>query len=128
MVSPFPSGVSAGCLGTRCTTAPTSWVGRAGHPGDLARALGHGTALRERLLELLGRAGVAELVDVRTAPGSRCNPHVARDEPARRSPRQETLADLIGRERDHPRPAMRSVRRWRRDVVRLARHPPHGAS
>lgn len=57
-----------------------------GHPGDLARALftiGHGTASQEHLLELLGRAGVEQLVDVRTAPGSRRNPHVARGELAR---------------------------------------------
>ncbi|MGH3901263.1 MAG: DUF488 family protein [Pseudonocardiaceae bacterium] len=45
--------------------------------------LGHGTASREQLLELLDGAGVEELVDVRTAPGSRRNPHVARGELAR---------------------------------------------
>src|SRR6478736_4785798 len=35
---------------------------------------GHGTADRDRLLELLHVAGIRELVDVRTAPGSRRNP------------------------------------------------------
>jgi uncharacterized protein (DUF488 family) len=39
---------------------------------------GHGTATAERIVELLRGAGVALLVDVRTAPGSRHNPHVAR--------------------------------------------------
>lgn len=44
---------------------------------------GHGTADRDRLVELLRTAGIRELVDVRTAPGSRRNPDVARDEMAR---------------------------------------------
>ncbi|MGH3515347.1 MAG: DUF488 family protein [Pseudonocardiaceae bacterium] len=44
---------------------------------------GHGTADRARLLELLRAAEIRELVDVRTAPGSRRNPDVARDEMAR---------------------------------------------
>ncbi|WP_433180951.1 DUF488 domain-containing protein [Actinoallomurus sp. CA-150999] len=41
---------------------------------------GHGTASRDRIAELLTDAGVVLLVDVRTAPGSRRNPHVARHE------------------------------------------------
>ena len=41
---------------------------------------GHGTATAERMTELLHGAGVAALVDVRTAPGSRRHPHVARAE------------------------------------------------
>ncbi|GAA4631021.1 DUF488 domain-containing protein [Actinoallomurus vinaceus] len=41
---------------------------------------GHGTASQDRIAELLAGAGVALLVDVRTAPGSRRNPHVARHE------------------------------------------------
>ena len=41
---------------------------------------GHGTATAERMTELLRDAGVAVLVDVRTAPGSRRHPHVARAE------------------------------------------------
>jgi uncharacterized protein (DUF488 family) len=44
---------------------------------------GHGTASAERIAELLRDAGVRLLVDVRTAPGSRRSPHVARDEIAR---------------------------------------------
>ena len=41
---------------------------------------GHGTASAERMTELLRGAGVAVLIDVRTAPGSRRHPHVARAE------------------------------------------------
>lgn len=39
---------------------------------------GHGTASQEEIGALLRAAGVALVVDVRTAPGSRRNPHVAR--------------------------------------------------
>jgi uncharacterized protein (DUF488 family) len=45
--------------------------------------VGHGTADRERLAGLLTGAGVALVVDVRTAPGSRRDPDVARDRLAR---------------------------------------------
>jgi uncharacterized protein (DUF488 family) len=41
---------------------------------------GHGTASADRMAELLLAAEVGALVDVRTAPGSRRNPHVARAE------------------------------------------------
>jgi uncharacterized protein (DUF488 family) len=41
---------------------------------------GHGTATAERMTKLLRGAGVAVLIDVRTAPGSRRHPHVARAE------------------------------------------------
>ncbi len=41
---------------------------------------GHGTASVERIADLLCSAGVTALIDVRTAPGSRRNPHVARAE------------------------------------------------
>ena len=41
---------------------------------------GHGTATAGRMTELLRGAGVAALVDVRTAPGSRRHPHVTRAE------------------------------------------------
>ncbi|MDL4819725.1 DUF488 domain-containing protein [Actinomadura opuntiae] len=40
---------------------------------------GHGTAGREELASLLQGAGVRDVVDVRTAPGSRRNPDVHRD-------------------------------------------------
>lgn len=39
---------------------------------------GHGTASRETLVPLLRDAGVREVVDVRTAPGSRRNPDAGR--------------------------------------------------
>jgi uncharacterized protein (DUF488 family) len=48
---------------------------------------GHGTASAERITELLRSAGVTALVDVRIAPGSRRNPHVARAELERWLPR-----------------------------------------
>jgi uncharacterized protein (DUF488 family) len=41
---------------------------------------GHGTATAGRMTELLTGAGIAVLVDIRTAPGSRRHPHVARAE------------------------------------------------
>lgn len=41
---------------------------------------GHGTATAERMTELLHGAEVTVLIDVRTAPGSRRHPHVARAE------------------------------------------------
>jgi uncharacterized protein (DUF488 family) len=46
----------------------------------VVRTFGHGTASREVIGELLQGAGVDSLIDVRTAPGSRRNPHVARAE------------------------------------------------
>jgi uncharacterized protein (DUF488 family) len=49
---------------------------------------GHGTASEEEIAELLRGAGVELLVDVRTAPGSRRNPHVSRTELARWLPEQ----------------------------------------
>ena len=45
--------------------------------------VGHGTATREQLVGLLHGAGVEELIDVRTAPGSRRHPHVSRAEISR---------------------------------------------
>ena len=39
---------------------------------------GHGTASAAELTELLTAAGVGSVVDVRSAPGSRRNPHMAR--------------------------------------------------
>lgn len=41
---------------------------------------GHGTASAEQITALLRGAGAATVVDVRIAPGSRRNPHVARAE------------------------------------------------
>ena len=42
--------------------------------------VGHGTLRAEELAELLGSAGVQLVVDVRSAPGSRRNPHFGRAE------------------------------------------------
>lgn len=47
---------------------------------------GHGTAGRDALAALLSEARVQSVVDVRTAPGSRRNPDVDRDELRRRLP------------------------------------------
>jgi len=41
--------------------------------------IGHGTASRDQLLDLLAGAGVARIVDVRRFPGSRAHPHVRRE-------------------------------------------------
>jgi len=48
--------------------------------GGAIVAFGHGTASEERIAALLCGAHVRLLIDVRTAPGSRRNPHVARAE------------------------------------------------
>ncbi|MET9498819.1 DUF488 domain-containing protein [Streptomyces sp. NPDC006552] len=44
---------------------------------------GHSTAEQERFVELVRTAGVRSVVDVRIGPGSRRNPHLARDRLAR---------------------------------------------
>ena len=49
-------------------------------PGEMLLTFGHGTATAARMTELLRDAGVAVLVEVRIAPGSRRHPHVARAE------------------------------------------------
>lgn len=40
--------------------------------------IGHGTLSEDELADVLKRAGVQRVVDVRTAPGSRRHPHVSR--------------------------------------------------
>jgi uncharacterized protein (DUF488 family) len=47
---------------------------------EMLLTFGHGTASAEEMTGLLRGAGVAGLIDVRTAPGSRRHPHVARAE------------------------------------------------
>jgi uncharacterized protein (DUF488 family) len=47
--------------------------------GELV-TFGHGTATANQMTELLHGAGVTGIVDIRTAPGSRRHPHVARAE------------------------------------------------
>jgi uncharacterized protein (DUF488 family) len=49
-------------------------------PGPELLTFGHGTATAERMTELLRGAGVTGIIDIRTAPGSRRHPHVARAE------------------------------------------------
>ncbi|WP_258724517.1 DUF488 family protein [Cellulomonas sp. NS3] len=51
--------------------------------GGTLLTFGHGTAGQDEILSVLGAAGARVLVDVRRFPGSRRNPHVARDELAR---------------------------------------------
>lgn len=45
--------------------------------------MGHGTLASQELTALLQGAGIASVVDIRTAPGSRRHPHFGRDELAR---------------------------------------------
>ena len=49
---------------------------------------GHGTASADRIAQLLRGAAVTGVVDIRIAPGSRRNPHVARSELERWLPGQ----------------------------------------
>jgi uncharacterized protein (DUF488 family) len=49
---------------------------------------GHGTASAEQIGSSLRETGVATVVDIRIAPGSRRNPHVARAELERWLPEQ----------------------------------------
>jgi len=62
--------------------------GDAGGPAPLL-TVGHGTADRDRLAGLLHGVDVRSVVDVRTAPGSRRNPDVARDALAAWLPRTD---------------------------------------
>lgn len=68
--------------------------------------IGHGTANAGRLAELLRGAGVEQLVDVRTAPGSRRNPDMMRGAMTRWLPEQGVgyrwEARLGGWRRDPP--------------------------
>lgn len=67
------------------------------------RTIGHGTLDGARFAELVRDAGVAEVVDVRSYPGSRHNPQYGADELARWLPEEglgyRWLADLGGRRR-----------------------------
>jgi uncharacterized protein (DUF488 family) len=51
-----------------------------GVPAGTLLTFGHGTATAEQIAGPLRGAGVAAVVDVRTAPGSRRHPHMARAE------------------------------------------------
>lgn len=54
-----------------------------GGEAPLLLTFGHGNASAEQLTQLLNDAAVAGVIDIRTAPGSRRNPQVARAELAR---------------------------------------------
>jgi uncharacterized protein (DUF488 family) len=57
-----------------------SGEGARGPGAAVLLTFGHGTAPAELITELLRSAQVTGIIDVRTAPGSRRNPHVARAE------------------------------------------------
>ena len=71
-------------------------------------AFGHGTAGRGALNALLHDAGIAAGVDVRTAPGSRRAPDLARWRPAARLPGEDIAY------------------RWERDLGGFGEPPPDG--
>jgi uncharacterized protein (DUF488 family) len=57
----------------------TSPSGGDAGPAPRLYSIGHGTAAAEELAALLTRAGIARVVDVRTAPGSRRHPQFRRE-------------------------------------------------
>ncbi|GLX09288.1 DUF488 domain-containing protein [Microbispora sp. NBRC 16548] len=65
------------CAGTAPRPCPPAGAGAADARVTLL-TFGHGTAPRGHLIPLLHAAGVREVVDVRTAPGSRRNPDAGR--------------------------------------------------
>ncbi|HEU5149287.1 MAG TPA: DUF488 domain-containing protein [Iamia sp.] len=74
-----------------------------GAPGPPIVTVGHGTLPAAELSALLRDAGVTDLVDVRSFPGSRRNPHFGREEMERWTPRAGVryrwARDLGGRRR-----------------------------
>lgn len=79
-------------------------------------SVGHGTLGAGELAHLMTEAGVAEVVDIRTAPGSRRYPHFAREQLARWLP--EAGIDYRWE------PALGGWRRARPDSVHTSlRHP-----
>ncbi|MET8770107.1 DUF488 domain-containing protein [Streptomyces sp. NPDC004658] len=66
----------------------TDPVGGIPSPAPELITVGHGTADRATLAALLREAGVAAVVDVRTAPGSRRNPDMSRQRLARWMPEE----------------------------------------
>ncbi|MGH3321759.1 MAG: DUF488 family protein [Streptosporangiaceae bacterium] len=59
---------------------PASLAGQTERVSTELMTFGHGTAGPDDIVELLRGAAVEAVVDIRTAPGSRRNPHVARKE------------------------------------------------
>lgn len=68
--------------------------------------VGHGTLAAEALVDVVRDAGVEEIVDVRSFPGSRHNPQFGKDEMARWLPETgityEWMRDLGGRRKPVP--------------------------
>ncbi|QJS08515.1 DUF488 domain-containing protein [Streptomyces argyrophyllae] len=85
---------------------PTGPVGGIPGPGPELLTFGHGTAGRTALAELLREAGVAAVVDVRTAPGSRRDPDLSR----------QRLTEWL--------PEERIAYRWERRLGGWRRPPP----
>src|SRR5271163_4384108 len=83
MIRPRPaSAVGAAAAWRRVDGAKEGKAEANRHSGGQSMLLtfGHGTASAEQMISLLKGAGVAVLIDVRTVPGSRRHPHVARAE------------------------------------------------
>lgn len=86
-MSPRPATTRRPAPGDALTGAgPEAEPGRDGATLTVLLTVGHGTASAAALDELLRAAGVRRVVDVRTAPGSRRHPHVARAALERRLP------------------------------------------
>jgi uncharacterized protein (DUF488 family) len=70
---------------------------------DLIRTVGHGTLSSEEMIHLLQGAGIELLADVRRYPGSRRQPHLAREQMERWIPEggiaYEWIVELGGRRR-----------------------------
>jgi uncharacterized protein (DUF488 family) len=65
-----------------CTGWWSGTIPPAEDPGPV-RTVGHGTLAEGELIRLLGEAGITQVVDVRSFPGSRRNPQYGREELAR---------------------------------------------
>lgn len=72
----------------------------------MIHTIGHGTLAQEDFLGLVRAAGMTEVVDIRSFPGSRHNPQYARQEMQRWLPesgvRYSWMRDLGGRRREVP--------------------------
>ena len=73
--------------------------------------VGHGTRSTEDLIEVLAAARIDRLVDVRRYPGSRRNPHFAREALARSLPKARITydwrGDTLGGRRENVNPSSR---------------------
>ncbi|MGI8756051.1 MAG: DUF488 domain-containing protein [Acidimicrobiales bacterium] len=75
-------------------------------PVMLVQTFGHGTLPEDEFVSLVREAGVTEIVDVRSFPGSRHNPQFGREEMERWLPEAEVaytwMRDLGGRRKPVP--------------------------